>query len=52
MRMLAFALAAAFGCAGAAAAGGIDWIQNDYDKAVAQAKESGKLVLMNWHADW
>jgi hypothetical protein len=35
-----------------APAGGVEWINDDYDKAVAKAKETGKLVLINWHADW
>ncbi|MCE9584787.1 MAG: DUF255 domain-containing protein [Planctomycetes bacterium] len=33
-------------------AGGLDWIENDYDKALAKAKESGKLVHVHWGADW
>ncbi|MEK7465930.1 MAG: thioredoxin fold domain-containing protein [Planctomycetota bacterium] len=35
----------------AASAGGIEWIDNDYDKAVAKAKEAGKLVLVHWRKD-
>ncbi|KAF0244552.1 MAG: hypothetical protein FD180_2441 [Planctomycetota bacterium] len=41
----------AFVLCGAAAAAGPEWIENDYDKAVAKAKEAGKLVHVHWRRD-
>ncbi|NUN49775.1 MAG: DUF255 domain-containing protein [Candidatus Brocadiae bacterium] len=52
MRKVLWPAAALLLLARAATADGIDWIDNDYDKAVAKAKETGKLVQMNWHAEW
>ena len=31
---------------------GIDWIVNDTDKAFAEAKSSGKRILLDFYADW
>jgi hypothetical protein len=48
---LAFALACV-AAARAEEAPKVAWIQDDWDKAVAEAKKSGKLIQMNFHADW
>lgn len=44
--VLAAAIALAF--SGAASAAGPEWIENDFDKAVARAREAGKLVHVLW----
>lgn len=44
------ALVLALPCA--ASAGSVEWIQNDYDGALARAKEQKKLVHLHWTATW
>lgn len=51
MRMLA-SLALALAVAGTASAEGFTWIENDYDKALAEAKATGKLLHVNFWAEW
>ncbi len=51
MRRVVLAAGIVLGMARAAAAGGPEWIENDYDKAVARAKETGKLVHVHWRRD-
>lgn len=34
------------------AAGDLKWINDDYDKALALAKKSGRLLHVDWTADW
>jgi len=52
MRIAAASLVLGLALARAAAAGEVNWIQDDFDKAVATAKEQKKLVHMNWWATW
>lgn len=51
MRTLA-SLALALAVAGTASAEGFAWIENDYDKALAEAKATGKLLHVNFWAEW
>jgi thioredoxin-related protein len=51
--MSRFVLAAAFAFAltRAASAAGPEWIENNFDQAVAKAKEAGKLVHVHWRRE-
>src|SRR5687767_11150767 len=42
-------VAAALLFAGTASAGGIQWIEDDWDKAAAEAKKSNRLVHVHWY---
>lgn len=51
MKRVVLSVLLAASASGAALAGGPEWIENDYDKAVARAKETGKLVHIHWRRD-
>lgn len=51
MRRVVLAAGIVLSLGRAAMADGPEWIENDYDKAVARAKETGKLVHVHWRRD-